>query len=347
MIDGASVPGGIPCVQCMRYIVSMRELDLRRIDLNLLVVLEALLEERSVTRAAARLGMSQPAASRALGRLRALLSDALLVDGPGGYMLSVRAEALRPALRQMLAGIGEMLEASPFDPAVATGSVRLLMTDLDAAVVAPRLLSRLAVQAPALDLVVVPPGPTPIQALETDTADAVVGVIDEAPPGIRRRSLFEDRLVTFMRHGHPAAGHDLTLERYLALDHIAVSITGRGPAPVDERLSAMGHSRRVRVRVPNFFAAAEIAACSDMVMTLPASLARTAMGAARFVTRPPPLDPPRFTVSLLWHARHQDSPRHVWLRRLVVEAVQPFAAADRREQDQPGMPHRHSGDTAR
>lgn len=305
----------------------MRETDLRRVDLNLLVALDALLEERNVTRAAARLGMSQPAASRALGRLRALFSDALLVDGPGGYMLSARAEALRPALRQTLAGIGGMLEASPFEPAAATGSVRLLMTDLHAAVLAPYLLARLASEAPALDLDILPPGPALMEALESDAADAVVGVIDEAPAGIRRRKLFEDRLVTLMRAGHPAAGRKLTLARYLALDHIVVSITGTGAAPVDELLSAMGRSRRVRVRVPNFLAAVEIAAGSDLVMTLPASLARMAVGSGRLVMLPPPVDPGRFSLSLVWHARHQDAPRHVWLRHAIVAAATEMTAS--------------------
>ncbi|WP_439572972.1 LysR substrate-binding domain-containing protein [Phreatobacter sp.] len=305
----------------------MREVDLRRIDLNLLVVLDALLDERSVTRAAIRLGISQPAASRALGRLRALFADALLVDGPRGYLLSVRAEELRPALRQTLAGIGAMLEASAFEPAKASGEVRLLMTDLEAAVLGPRVLAQLAREAPAVDLVIVPPGPAPMEALETGAADAAAGVIDQAPAGILRRTLYEDRLVTFLRHGHPAAGHDLTLDRYLAFDHIAVSITGRGMSAVDERLSALGHSRRVRVRVPNFLAAAEIAASSDMAMTLPASLAGTAMTAGRFVTVPPPIGRTQFALSLAWHARHQDAPRHVWLRRLIVTAAQPLECA--------------------
>ena len=306
----------------------MRETDLRRVDLNLLVALDALLEEKNVTRAAQRLGMSQPAASRALGRLRALFSDALLVDGPCGYRLSARAEELWPALRKTLAGIGEMLEASPFDPAAATGRVRLLMTDLHAAVLAPRLLSRLTAEAPALDLDILPPGPTLMEILERDTADAVVGVIDEAPAGVQRRKLLEDRFVTLMRTGHPVAGRELTLESYLALDHIVVSITGAGPAPVDELLSTLGRSRRVRVRVPNFFAAMEIAAGSDLVMTLPASLARTAIGANRFVMLRPPVDPGSITLSLAWHARHQDAPRHAWLRRTIVAAAAEIAVSD-------------------
>ena len=312
----------------MVYMVRMHEVDLRRIDLNLLVALNALLEEKNVTRAADRLGMSQPAASRALGRLRALFSDALLVDGPGGYMLSARAEEIRPALRRTLADIGEMLEASSFDPADATGHVRLLMPDFYAAVLAPKLLARLAREAPALDLDILAPGPAAIETLENDAADAAVGLIDEAPAGIRRRKLFEDGFVTLMRAEHPAAGRTLTLERYLRLDHVVVSVTGVGPAPVDEMLSAMGRTRRVKMRVPNFFSAVEIAARFDLVVTLPASLARTASGMGRFVLLPPPVDPGRFAISLVWHARHQDAPRHVWLRRTIVAASEETMAED-------------------
>jgi DNA-binding transcriptional LysR family regulator len=304
----------------MVYIVSMTELDLRGVDLNLLVALDALIEERNVTRAAGRLRMSQPAASRALGRLRALSSDALLVDGKGGYVLSARAEAMRPALRRALAGIGEVLRAPAFDPATARGRVCLLMPDLLAASLVPRLLPRFAAEAPGLDIDVAAPGANPIEALERDDADAVVGVIDEAPAGIRRRRLYLDRLVTLMRAGHPAAAGRLTLARFLALEHMTVSVTGVGPSPLDELLARLGHARRVKLRVPNFFAAVEIAARSDLVMTLPSSLARTESARGRLAVLRPPLELGRFAISLVWHARQQDAPRHVWLRRAIVAA---------------------------
>jgi DNA-binding transcriptional LysR family regulator len=299
----------------------MREVDLRQADLNLLVMLNALLEERSVTRAAARLGMSQPAASRALSRLRRLFSDALLVDGPGGYLLTARAEEMRPLLRNILAGVGELLQANTFDPTQATGAVRLLMLDLEAAVLAPRLLSSLAAQAPLIDLEVVPPGTRPFEALETDTVDALIGVVENAPAGIRKRRLYRDHFVTLMRAEHPATAKTLTLKRFLELDHVVVSITGIGRAWVDEKLARSGQQRRVKVRVPSFFAAVEIAARSDLVMTLPSSLARTAGDMRRFVMMPPPLDLDGLTMSLAWHARHQDSPRHAWLRKTIVTAV--------------------------
>ena len=305
----------------MLYIVKMREVDLRGTDLNLLVVLQALLDERNVTRAAHRLGMSQPAASRALARLRALFSDSLLVDGPGGYVLSARAEEARPALRRILADVGDMLEANRFYPATATGRIRLLMPDLQAVVLAPRLLARLAGEAPLLDLDIIAPGVNPIEALGHGAADAMVALIDEAPAGIRRRRLYDEELVTLMRAHHPALAGDLTLDRFLALEHIVVSVTGVGSAPVDEALAQMGRTRRVRLRVPNFFAAVEIAARSDLVMTLPSSLARAAADMRRFVSLPPPLDLERVTMSLAWHVRQQDAPRHRWLRRAVVAAA--------------------------
>ena len=305
----------------MRYIFDMREVDLRKADLNLLVVLNALLDERSVSRAATRLGMSQPAASRALARLRAQFSDRLLVDGPGGYLLTARAEGMWPLLRQTLAGVGEVLDGRGFDPAQATGPVRLLMLDLEAAVVAPRLIASLAEQAPGVDLEVVPPGPRLTEALEADSADALIGVIGDAPAGIRKRKLYQDDFVTLMRVEHPAAGTKLTLDRFLELDHLVVSITGTCRAWVDEMLARRGKQRRVKVRVPSFLAAVEIAARSDLIMTLPSSLARTAADMRRFVMVPPPIALGGVPMSLVWHARHQDSPRHVWLRRTIVAAV--------------------------
>lgn len=310
----------------MMYIVIMHQVDLRGVDLNLLVALEALLEERNVTRAAHRLGMSQPAASRALGRLRALFSDALLVDGPSGYMHSARAEELRPLLRRTLAGVGEMLEANAFDPATATGRLRLLMPDLQAAVLAPHLLARLAQEAPSLDLDIAAPGTNGMEALELGSAEAMVALIDDAPAGIHRRRLYDEELVTLMRADHPARTETLTLDRFLALEHIVVNVTGVGPAPVDEVLARLGRTRRVRLRVPNFFAAVEIAARSDLIMTLPASLARAAADMRRFVSLPPPLDLGSFTMSLAWHARQQDAPRHVWLRRAIVAAAMDMPA---------------------
>jgi DNA-binding transcriptional LysR family regulator len=201
-----------------------------------------------------------------------------------------------------------------------------MMPDLFAATLAPPLLARLAAEAPGVGLDVLPPEPAPFEALESGAADAAVGLIDEAPAGIRRRSLHRDTFLTLLRAGHPAAGAELTLERYLGLRHIVVSVTGVGPAPVDVALAAIGRERRVSARVPSFLAAVEIVAGSDLVVTLPASLARRVAGSGPLVAVAAPLDLGSFTISLVWHARHQDEPRHVWLRRMVVTAAATLAA---------------------
>ncbi len=299
----------------------MHEVDIRQVDLNLLVMLDALLEERSVTRAAERLGMSQPAMSRALARVRKVFSDALLVEAKGGYLLTARAEGLRPSLRTVLMGINELLETRPFEPGKATGSLRLLMTDLETASLVPGLLSGITAQAPGLNLDVLPPGPSIFEALETDNVEAVIGVVEDAPAGIQRRGLYDDHFVTLMRQGHPDARTGISLDRFQELGHIAISVTGSGPSPVDVALAELGRKRCVRVRVPSFLAALEIVFASDLVMTLPSSLVRSSSMMNRFVAVPPPVKLPDFTMSLLWHARHQDAPRHVWLRQMMVDAA--------------------------
>jgi DNA-binding transcriptional LysR family regulator len=300
----------------------MHQVNLRHVDLNLLTVLDALLAQRSVTRAAMELGMSQPAVSRALARLRTVFKDPLLVDGVGGYILSARASDLVPSLRQTLAEIGDMLATPTFDPSSARGTIRLSTPDLYASVIIPPLLERIGREAPGLDVEVVPPDRTILDRLQDGGVEAVLGVISEAPAGIVRRSLFEDRYVTLMRVGHPASKQTLTMKRFLALEHIAVSITGTGSMPVDSVLGAQGLKRRVRVSVPSFLGAVEIAARSDLVMTLPESLARNAAGMDRFVVNTPPANPGRFTLSMFWHRRHQEAPRHVWLRNAIVVAAE-------------------------
>ena len=314
-------------IKCMVNMVFMRQVNIRRVDLNLLTVLDALLDERNVTRAARRLGMSQPAVSRAFARLRAMFDDDLLVEGAGGYRLSARAEEIVPTLRGTLAAIGEMLEARIFDPVTATGRLRLVTPDLYAAVMTPPLLDIIGREAPGIDLDILAPDPTVVDRLDSDGIDAILGVIDEAPAGVKRRKLFDDGYVTLLRKGHPADKGALTLDGFLALEHIAISVSGTGTTPLDYRLAAMGHARRIKVLVPNFLAAVEIAARSDLVMTLPESLARNAAGMDRFVVKAPPVDPGRFTLSLVWHARHQSAPAHIWLRDVIVRAAARVAIA--------------------
>lgn len=297
---------------------------LRTVDLNLLVILDALLEERSVTRAAQRLGMSQPAVSRALARLRNLFSDPLLVEGRDGYVPTPRAVAVRPLLQSALAEVERMLESRPYDPSSATGKFRLFVTDLHAAVLIPRLIARLDAEAPGVDLDVLPVGPQVMQALEDGAVDAAIGLSAGAPAEIRRRTLFQEGFCTLMRPGHPAA-NDLTLDRYMRAGHIVVNIGSPQTAPVDAVLG--GGKRRIRVRAPSFLAAVEIAAQSDLMLTLPVSLTRTLAVSGRLVALPSPVKLAPISMDLFWHARFQNEPRHVWLRSLVVDVATAYGAS--------------------
>lgn len=308
------------CIQCICYILTMHQRNLRSVDLNLLVVLDALLAARNVTRAAEALGLSQPATSRALGRLRALLGDKLLVEGAGGYSLTPRAIALEPVLKSVLAEISGMLDARPFDPATAQGRIRLMTPDLHTAGLLSPLLAQIAEAAPGLDMEIPPLQEDPLSALENDRIDAVIGVIDTEKSGIQRRALFDDRYMCLLRADHVMARRGLSMDHFLTLDHVAVAIADVGPTPVDDALAGRGLARRVRVRVPSFLAAMDMVSRSDLVMTLPETLARTA-DAKRFAVLPPPLDLPGFTMSLLWHKRYQDAPSHIWLREAIVKAA--------------------------
>jgi DNA-binding transcriptional LysR family regulator len=301
--------------------IVMREVDLHRVDLNLLVTTRELLERKSVTHAARGLGISQPAASRALARSRHLFGDSLLVDGPGGYALSERGEALLPLLRKVLGDIGCILQPSTFDPRTAQGNVRLFMPDLHAALLMPHLLEAFTQSAPGIDLEVRALGTDTIRDLEEGHGDAAVGLIDEDAPGLRRRRLYDEQLTTFMRRGHPAACNKLTLSLYLELEHVTASVIGIGATPIDEALARIGRSRRVRTTAPNFLAAMEIVARTNLITTLPESLLSIETAIGRFVTQKPPLKLDRFPISLVWHARHQESPRHIWVRQGVVAAA--------------------------
>jgi DNA-binding transcriptional LysR family regulator len=300
-------------------------MNLASIDLNLLVALDALLAERSVTRAAQRIGLSQPAASRALGRLRALLGDRLLVRAGGGLVPTPRAAALREPLGRALADVRGLLAPPSFDPTTAQGTIRLWALDLESATVVPSLLARIERLSPGLDIDIRPRLGDPFAALQEGTVDLAVGVFLEAPAGFRRQKLYDDDFVCLVRRGHPIAKAGLTVERYVEQRHAMVVISGSGRGPVDEMLARRGLARRIALRLPHFLAAPMIVAESDLVITLPRRLGHRFAALSPVVLLEAPLPLPGFAVSQLWHERHQDDPRHSWLRREIAAAARTAA----------------------
>lgn len=299
--------------------------DLRQIDLSGLALLEALFETRNITRAGDRVDLSQPAASRALGRLRLALRDPLFVRGSAGLVPTPRAAALQPRLREALAAVRAMVAPVTFDPATATGPCRLFVNDVDAAALVPRLLAVLAAEAPGLDVELLPRRDDPLAALAADAGDLALGFYPAAGAGFRRQRLYGDTMVCVLRRGHPALARGLTLARFVALRHALISITGIGGGVVDQALAARGLARRVALRIPSFLAAPLVVARSDLVVTMPRRVATEFAALAPIVLVEPPLPLPGFTVSQVWHERRHADPRHAWLRKTIaaVAAAEP------------------------
>jgi len=299
----------------------LRDVNLATIDLNLLTALEALLDERSVTRAAGRVGVSQPAMSHALGRLRALFDDRLLVRETGGTRLTPRAEALIEPLRRVTDGARALMRRPTFTPEGATNTFRVAISDQHAAFLLPPLVRRATREAPGVTFDIGPTGADTRERLADGRLDLAITVATTGPDddAFQQRILCRDRFVSVARHGHPELVEPLTPERFAAIPHVLVSVTGRTEGVVDRELAKLGLKRRVALRTRDFLSAAAVVVESDLIATLPAkfAFARFADGSARIVD--PPISLPEFDVATLWHTRLRDDPAHIWLRDLVVE----------------------------
>ena len=290
--------------------------DLRSVDLNLLVILDALLSEAHVTRAAARLGLSQPATSSALDRLRHLFGDRLLERGRGGMRLTPAAEALRPALAAALASVRAVLRPPAPDLATIRQTVRLVMADAPAAALAG-LHKRLAASAPGITLAVLPwrGAADAVGQLTQGKADLVASVLPPLDPTLFRRApLLQERYLVAMRRGHPAAdGFDLG--RWLAYPHAVVSGHGDAITPLDAVLAARGLSRRVGAVLPSFLMVPPLLLGSDLLAMLPATCVPRG-SPAPLATFPPPMAVDGFQLDLAWHARRD---KDAVVRHVAVE----------------------------
>jgi len=295
----------------------MRVDHLRSIDLNLLVVLATLLEERSTTRAAQRLGLTQSATSRALGRLRDLFGDPLFVRGPRGLVATVRAETLAPRVRLALDSASDVLEPLTFNPATARRQFVLGMADLAEAWLMPRLIAAVQVVAPAVDLISFGDARPLEEGLNSGRYDLVVIPNVGESASMRRQALLLEDFVCLLRAEHPALSLPWTLKRFAALGHVLVAPRGTAGGIIDKVLADSGTSRRVVARVGTFGAAPEVVAATDLVTTLPRSLAVAAAARLGLVMREPPLPVPGFTLFQCWLERVHGDPGHGWLRELV------------------------------
>jgi len=299
----------------------MREKHIRAIDLNLLPVLDALLRLRNATRAGAELGLSQPAMSRALGRLRHLLDDPLLVRAPGGAMLSPRAEALRQPLAALLGEIRTLLVAPPFDPAEETRTLRLAMTDAQAELLLAPLVTRVAAAAPNVLIEWVPISaglPTRMSAGEVDLTLALDTT--PLPRGASSEPLMEDALAVVVRTGHPCGGR-WTLADYATYPSVLIALIGDSTSDLDTELAARQLERPVAAIVPNFRAAVQIVAVSDAVTTISRAFAERIAGQMRLQLIDPPLENRRLGVVTVWASYRGGDPLLAWLRAQLRAAA--------------------------
>ncbi len=295
--------------------------DVLLADLNLLKLLHALIEERSVTRAGARIGLSQPAASRGLARLRYLLDDRLVVRSSSGLALTPRAEALAAPVRDVLGRMKDILAPVSFDPSYATGRVSIAANDRIGMMLAPALVAQLTDAAPSLQLDLPQSSGDNVGQVTNGSVDLALGVFDELPARMFRRVLFKEDYVCLVRRDHPATIRALTPSDFATMPHVMVQISGMGESAVDTALASAGLNRRITARVPHFVTAVAIVADSDLVISLPERIARRFAATWPVSCVPMPIPIPTIATTMIWHERRQDDPLHQWLRNQVVQAV--------------------------
>ena len=252
----------------------MRQVNLNGIDLNLLPPLEALLRLRNVTEAALAAGLSQPAMSRTLARLRDLLDDPLLVRIGRDYVLTPKALALQPELRNAMQRVSGLFDFSAFDPALEKRLVRFAGADVHTVLFFPALMKRLAKDAPGIEIAVEPYAPDLFNRMNDGTLDFAFALADTPlPRGAASAPLGRDELALVMRRGHPAAKSKCALEDYARLGHVGVRIFGDGVSEIDRQLAAHGLKREMKLITPHFMAAMAAVSETDLVTTISRRLA--------------------------------------------------------------------------
>lgn len=302
--------------------------DIRTLDLNLLKVLNALIEERSVTRAANRLGMTQPAISGILLRLRDSFGDPLLIRAHRGMVPTSRALELAPAVRRVLADIESLLQPPSFDPASAEFTLSIAASDYALSVVLEPFFASLRRQAPGARTVVHPLSRSTIaRQLESGAVDIAI-MAEATEPDLHVRSLFDERFICAMREGHPAAEAAWSLDLFCSLDQLLVSFDGGFEGMTDRALGAIGRQRRVVLSIASFLVLPTILRSTDVIAVAPARLVSNAPG---LLARTPPFEIPGFTLSAAWHERSHRDPALAWTRSLLAEACEGLDRGARHE----------------
>ena len=308
-------------------------MNLKSIDLNLLVYLDVLLRERNVTRAAESLGISQPAMSNGLRRLRELFSDPLLVRTSGGMRPTERAEKLQAKVRKVVASIEKVVQPDrQFDATTANRVFRISVSDYSESTLLPHMLRRMRLEAPDVSLDILTPSDVSYQDLEQGSVDLVINRFDELPQSFHQRSIWRDGFSCVFSRQNPIRD-SFNLATYLKAGHVWVSKTGMGigvgiePGAnqslgwVDEALAKLGKERRIRVFTRHYEAALRLANLRDLIITLPSKAANLLRDDPNIIIVPPPFEIPKFELTMAWSPLLQHNPAHQWMRRLIADVA--------------------------
>ncbi|WP_421874396.1 LysR family transcriptional regulator [Pararhizobium sp.] len=297
----------------------MKQIHLPGIDLNLLVIFDALFTEGHVTRAAKRLGLTQPAVSHALGRLRHLFDDPLFIRSPKGMIPTAAATDMAAAIRTVLDQVEVVLGTErSFDPSVSTRRFAIGLSDYSAFVLLPQLSVRITSEAPGVSLLVRHTNVTIGHSmLAAGDVELIAGVFPPPPSYLREEMLYEDDFVCAGRLENPGLADTLDLDRYLSLRHLQVSMRGEPHGLVDQVLEKIGKQRSIALTAGHFLMAPLLVQDTDLIATEPRRLFERWQDKISLRLLRPPLDIPSFRVVQAWHARHDADEGHAWLRRMI------------------------------
>lgn len=295
---------------------------LRKLDLNLLVTLDVLLDECNVSRAAKKLNLSQPSVSVQLAKLRNVLEDPLLLAAPRGMQPTTRAQMLREPLKAALSSMEHVLTPQqPFAPATATQTWHIAAADYGEIAILLPLLSKLRATAPNTRLAIVALTPADIaEQAQKGLIDLAFYIYEEAPPNMKHKRLFKDDYVLVGRTGHPQLKRTPTIKQFCNMEHVIISPNGGGFfGPTDQALEKLGLTRNVVLSVPHFLFAISVLQNTDLVALLPARLMRPPLLSQTLQVTPAPLDIPGCEMTMLWNERTHHDPAHKWLRQFIYD----------------------------
>ena len=298
-------------------------MELTDLDLNLLVVFNQVLTERSVSKVADKLGLTQPAVSNSLARLRKLLDDELLLRTPRGMEPTPFADQLAETVAYALGALHSAInQRTTFDPSTSQRSFTIGMTDIGEIYFLPMLMHALQREAPGVSIkTVLITADNLKDEMEAGRVDLAIGLIPQLKAGFFQRRLLRQRYVCMFRKGHRLDKRRVTLKNFSEAEHVVVVSAGTGHSKVDELLDRSGVKRRVRLTVPHYVAVGHLLQTTDLVATVPELFAEKVVGPFDLVAVTHPATLPQIAINLFWHAKYHKDPTNQWLRGLVFKLL--------------------------